>query len=306
MSYKKNAIVVSGSSALSVLHQEGGLAKYLAEIQKFPILTEEEVHSLAERWHVHQDVSAANTLVTSHLRLVAKVALGYRGYGLPIQDIISEGNLGLMHAVSKFDPQKGSLATYAILWIKASIQDYILRSWSMVKIGTSAAQKALFFNLRKLKHRIRNMIHAGEVIDDESAFIAKELNVPKQAVIDMEMRMSSHSLSLNDRIGGEDDAGELLEFIPEAADNQETQLIQKDDDQHRQRLFASAMAQLDEREQYIVNERRLKEKPTTLDVLSKKLGISRERVRQVEEKAFKKLRDVVMQQQNEQSTHASA
>lgn len=303
MSYKKNAIVVSSSSALAVLHQEGGLAKYLAEIQKFPILTEDEVHSLAERWHMHQDVAAANTLVTSHLRLVAKVALGYRGYGLPIQDIISEGNLGLMHAVSKFDPQKGALATYAILWIKAFIQDYILRSWSMVKIGTSAAQKALFFNLRKIKHRIHNMIHSGEVVDDENAFIAKELNVPKQAVADMEMRLNNHSLSLNDRVSGEDDAGELLEFIPEPDDNQEMQLLQKDDDQHRQKLFATAMSRLEPRERYIVNERRLKEKPTTLDVLSKELGISRERVRQVEERAFNKLRDTIMAHQ--QSEHCA-
>ena len=272
MSYNKNALIVSGSSALAALYQEGGLAKYLAEIQKFPILTEQEVSDLAYKWQNYKDVAAANKLVTSHLRLVAKIALSYRGYGLPIQDIISEGNLGLMHAVSKFDPQKGSLATYAILWIKASIQDYILRSWSMVKIGTSAAQKALFFNLRKLKNRIQHMINSGEVVEDENALIAKELNVSKQDVIDMEMRFANNSLSLNDRVSNEDDA------------------------RHKQKLFAAAMLELEPRERHILTERRLKEKPTTLDVLSKELNVSRERVRQIEEKAISKLKLLVAQQ----------
>jgi RNA polymerase sigma-32 factor len=296
MSYNKNALVVSGSSALAALYQEGGLARYLAEIQKFPILTEKEISELAYKWQTYQDVAAANKLVTSHLRLVAKIALGYRGYGLPIQDIISEGNLGLMHAVSKFDPQKGSLATYAILWIKASIQDYILRSWSMVKIGTSAAQKALFFNLRKLKNRIQNMINSGEVVEDENALIAKELNVSKQDVIDMEMRFANNSLSLNDKVSNEDDSGELLEFIAESKDNQEIQLVNEDDARHKQKLFAAAMLELEPRERHILTERRLKEKPTTLDVLSKELNVSRERVRQIEEKAISKLKLIVAQQ----------
>ncbi len=277
------------------LSPEQGLSRYLTEIRKFPMLAKEEEFMLAKRWTEHEDTEAAEKMVTSHLRLVAKIAMGYRGYGLPMAEVVSEGNVGLMQAVKKFDPDKGfRLATYAMWWIRAAIQEYILRSWSLVKLGTTAAQKKLFFNLRRIKGEI-NAIEAGDLRPEQVTEIATRLNVTEEEVISMNGRMSASDASLNAPIGGQDGDGEWQDWLEdednpgqakEFADNQEFQA--------RMSLLEKAMEDLNEREKHIITERRLKDEPVTLEDLSKVYNVSRERIRQIEVRAFEKLQKAMI------------
>ncbi|MCH8181997.1 MAG: RNA polymerase sigma factor RpoH [Proteobacteria bacterium] len=267
---------------------EGGLSRYLQEIRKFPMLEPEQEYMLAKRWREHNDTEAAHTLVTSHLRLVAKIATGYRGYGLPLSELISEGNVGMMQAVKRFDPERGfRLATYAMWWIRASIQEYILHSWSLVKMGTTAAQKKLFFNLRKLKGKI-HAIEEGDLHPDHVTTIATTLNVSETDVINMNRRLAAgdHSLNAPMRVDGD---GEWIDWLVDDSPNQETTLAESEELQGRRALLADAMKGLNDRERHILTERRLKEEPSTLEDLSKEYDISRERVRQIEVRAFEKL-----------------
>ncbi len=273
---------------LPALTQEAGLHKYLEEIKKFPILTEQEEHDLAIKWSEHGDLSAAHTLVTSHLRLVAKIAMQFRGYGLPVIDIISEGNLGLMTAVKKFNPKLGyRLATYAMWWIKANIQDYILKSWSMVKMGTSGAHKKLFFNLRKIKNQLLQA-NNGQVDANESAIIAKELDVSKADVEEMSHRFESFHNSLNDT-AYEEDGMEVIDLVVEPSDNQEVMLLESNDYAYKKKKLDEALTHLNDRERIIISERRMCDKPTRLEDLSERFGVSSERIRQIEERAMQKL-----------------
>ncbi len=277
--------------AAPALTPDGSLSRYLAEIRKFPMLAKDEEYMLAKRFAEHQDPEAAHKLVTSHLRLVAKIAMGYRGYGLPIGEVISEGNVGLMQAVKRFDPEKGfRLATYAMWWIKASIQEYILRSWSLVKIGTTAAQKKLFFNLRKIKGQI-DAIEDGDLRPDQVKLIADKLGVAQDDVVQMNRRMTGGEASLNAPLGKSEDAGGEWQdwLVDENAVNAEQKLAAEDEYEMRMSLLEEAMATLNEREQHILTERRLKDNPATLEDLSKEYGVSRERVRQIEVRAFEKL-----------------
>jgi RNA polymerase sigma-32 factor len=267
---------------------EGNLTRYLQEIRKFPMLAPEEEYALAKRWQDTGDLEAAHKLVTSHLRLVAKIAMGYRGYGLPVGELISEGNVGMMQAVKRFDPERGfRLATYAMWWIRAAIQEYILHSWSLVKMGTTAAQKKLFFNLRRLKGEMQ-AIEDGDLKPEQVAKIAKDLDVPEQDVIQMNRRLASadHSLNAPVRVDGE---GEWQDWLVDESDNQEVELAEREDMGQRKALLANALSTLNERERHILIERRLKDEPTTLEDLSHQYGISRERVRQIEVRAFEKL-----------------
>ncbi|MCB2114182.1 MAG: RNA polymerase sigma factor RpoH [Parvularculaceae bacterium] len=277
--------------AAPALTPDGSLSRYLAEIRKFPMLAKDEEYMLARRFTEHEDPEAAHRLVTSHLRLVAKIAMGYRGYGLPIGEVISEGNVGLMQAVKRFDPEKGfRLATYAMWWIKASIQEYILRSWSLVKIGTTAAQKKLFFNLRKIKGQI-DAIEDGDLRPDQVKLIADKLGVAQDEVVQMNRRMTGGEASLNAPLGKtEEGGGEWQDWlVDENAVNAEQKLAREDEYDTRMALLEKAMATLNEREQHILSERRLKENPATLEELSKEYNVSRERVRQIEVRAFEKL-----------------
>jgi len=279
--------------SLPVIHSDAGLVRYLKEINKFPILTEKEEYELASKWKSISDLKAAHQLVTSHLRLVAKLALKYTGYGLPMVDIISEGNLGLMHAVKKFDPDNGNrFSTYAIWWIKAYIQDYILKSWSLVKIGTSAAKKKLFYNLNKIK---KKLTHENKTSEDHIELIANELDLSKDEVENMNNMLVQPTLSLNSH-AYEDDNSELINLVADSNPNQEVSLIEKDDLNRKKNMLASAIETLNPREQDIVNARMLQEKPATLEALSEIHGISRERVRQIEAKAFNKLRSILTSQ----------
>ena len=281
--------------AAPALTPEGSLSRYLAEIRKFPMLGRDEEYMLAKRFAEHSDPDAAQKLVTSHLRLVAKIAMGYRGYGLPIGEVISEGNVGLMQAVKRFDPEKGfRLATYAMWWIKASIQEYILRSWSLVKIGTTAAQKKLFFNLRKIKGKI-DAIEDGDLNADQVKLIADKLGVTQDDVVQMNRRMSGGEASLNAPLGkSEDGGGEWQDWlVDENAVNAEQKLATEDEYDMRMSLLERAMATLNEREQHIITERRLKDNPATLEDLSQEYGVSRERVRQIEVRAFEKLQSAM-------------
>jgi RNA polymerase sigma-32 factor len=277
------------ASAFAVpMAPEGNLTRYLQEIRKFPMLTPEEEYALAKRWQETGDLEAAHKLVTSHLRLVAKIAMGYRGYGLPIGELISEGNVGMMQAVKRFDPDRGfRLATYAMWWIRAAIQEYILHSWSLVKMGTTAAQKKLFFNLRRLKGEMQ-AIEDGDLKPEQVAKIAKDLDVPEQDVIQMNRRLAAtdHSLNAPVRADGE---GEWQDWLVDESDNQEAELAEREDMSQRKALLANALKTLNERERHILIERRLKDEPTTLEDLSHQYGISRERVRQIEVRAFEKL-----------------
>ncbi len=268
---------------------EGSLTRYLQEIRKFPMLKPEEEFMLAKAWTEHEDSEAAHKLVTSHLRLVAKIAMGYRGYGLPVGELISEGNVGMMQAVKRFDPDRGfRLATYAMWWIKASIQEYILRSWSLVKIGTTAAQKKLFFNLRRIKGQIQ-AIDEGDLHPDDVAEIATRLNVSENDVVQMNRRMAGADHSLNAPMRA-DAEGEWMDWLEdENAIDQETAYANDEELTNRRALMADAMKELNEREQHILTERRLKDSPSTLEDLSKIYNISRERVRQIEVRAFEKL-----------------
>jgi RNA polymerase sigma-32 factor len=270
------------------LSPEQGLRRYLQEIAKFPVLTKKEEYDLSRRWHDHGDIDAAHQLVTSHLRLVAKLAFRYRGYGLPMGELIAEGNIGMMQAVKRFDPDKGfRLATYAIWWIKAAIQEYILRSWSMVKIGSSAAQKRLFFNLRKIKKKI-GAVSGYHLTHEQIGDIARILDVKQQDVIDMDQRMSGSDVYLNSAASA-DGEDEKINFLAEPSESQETLLAEREDLTNKQNLLQQALTRLSERERDILSRRRLKDDPDTLEDLSQIYNISRERVRQIEVRAFEKL-----------------
>ena len=277
---------------LPILSSEGNLSIYLQEIKKFPILTAEEEYMLAKRYKEHGDTEAAHKLVTSHLRLVAKIAMGYRGYGLPVTDLISEGNVGIMQAVKKFDPERGfRLATYAMWWIRAQIQEYVLHSWSLVKIGTTAAQKKLFFNLKKLKNQLSS-IDSGNLSPENAREIALRLNVKEAEVLDMDNRLFSGDQSLNVQVGEEGDT-EWQDMLVDSNDTQDNILANSNELSFRKKIFEQALEVLNDREKEIITLRKLKDKPVKLEELSKKFNISRERVRQIEEKAFEKLQKQV-------------
>ena len=277
---------------LPVLSSEGNLSIYLQEIKKFPILSAEEEYMLAKRYKEHGDTEAAHKLVTSHLRLVAKIAMGYRGYGLPVTDLISEGNVGIMQAVKKFDPERGfRLATYAMWWIRAQIQEYVLHSWSLVKIGTTAAQKKLFFNLKKLKNQLCS-IDSGNLSPENAREIASRLNVKEAEVLDMDNRLFSGDQSLNIQVGEEGDT-EWQDMLVDSNETQDNILANSNEFLFRKKIFEQALEVLNDREKVIITLRKLKEKPVKLEELSKKFNISRERVRQIEEKAFEKLQKQV-------------
>ena len=289
-------MAVSTSIALS---PEQGLSRYLTEIRKFPMLPKEEEFMLAKRWQEHEDSEAAEKMVTSHLRLVAKIAMGYRGYGLPIAEVISEGNVGLMQSVKKFDPDKGfRLATYAMWWIRASIQEYILRSWSLVKLGTTAAQKKLFFNLRRIKGEI-NAIEQGDLRPEQVTEIATRLNVSEKEVISMNGRMSGSDASLNVPMGQDGDM-EWMDWLADEEPNQATEFANKQEHDARMDLLTQAMSGLNEREQHIITERRLTDEPKTLEALSEIYNVSRERIRQIEVRAFEKLQKAMQAMAKEQ------
>ena len=274
--------------SLPSIAADGGLSRYLQEIRKFPMLEEQEEYVLAKRWREHEDAQAAHRLVTSHLRLVAKIAMGYRGYGLPLSELIAEGNIGMMQAVKRFEPDRGfRLATYAMWWIRASIQEYILRSWSLVKIGTTAAQKKLFFNLRRLKGQIK-AIDEGDLHPDQVKKIAKTLDVSEDEVISMNRRLAGGDQSLNApmRIEGE---AEWQDWLVDDTASQETRLAEDEELTNRRNMLQLALGKLNERERHVLLERRLKDEPKTLEDLSQEYNISRERVRQIEVRAFEKL-----------------
>jgi len=283
------------------LSPEQGLSRYLSEIRKFPLLEKNEEFMLAQRWAQHQDAEAAERMVTSHLRLVAKIAMGYRGYGLPMGEVISEGNVGLMQAVKKFDPDKGfRLATYAMWWIRAAIQEYILRSWSLVKLGTTAAQKKLFFNLRRLKGEI-SALEEGDLRPENLAEISRRLGVTEEEVTSMNRRMASGGdASLNAPIGGMEGEAEWQDWIADDTPGQAERMAESDEFGARMSLLERAMESLNERERHIITERRLKEEPTTLEALSAHYNVSRERIRQIEVRAFEKLQKAMREAAREQ------
>lgn len=277
----------------SITTGDGGLARYLEEIRRFPMLEPQEEYMLAKRYREHNDPKAAHRLVTSHLRLVAKIAMGYRGYGLPIGEVISEGNVGLMQAVKRFEPERGfRLATYAMWWIKASIQEYVLRSWSLVKMGTTASQKRLFFNLRKVKSKIQ-ALDDGDLNPEQVKEIASRLNVSEEDVISMNRRLSGDT-SLNAPIrASEGESGEWQDWLVDESNSQEQNLIEQDELENRRLMLEHAMDGLNDREKRIFTARRLSDDPITLEELSSEFGISRERVRQIEVRAFEKVQNAV-------------
>jgi RNA polymerase sigma-32 factor len=279
------------TSTLPTISSEGGLQRYLQEIRQFPMLQPEEEFMLAKRWREHNDREAAHRLVTSHLRLVAKIAMGYRGYGLPIGEVISEGNVGLMQAVKRFEPDKGfRLATYAMWWIKASIQEFILRSWSLVKMGTTASQKKLFFNLRKVKGQIQ-ALEEGDLRPDQVAEIARRLGVPSEDVVSMNRRLSGDaSLNAPVRIDAE---GEWQDWLVDESDDQEQVLAQGEEASMRHDMLTEAIEKLNDRERRVFEARRLRDDPVTLEDLSQEFGVSRERIRQIEVRAFEKVQKTV-------------
>lgn len=280
---------------LPVISSSNDLGHYMKEIRRFPMLGAEEELELARRWRDDEDVGAAHKLVTSHLRLVAKIAMGYRGYGMPISDLISEGNIGMMQAVKGFDPEKGfRLSTYAMWWIKAAIQEYILKSWSLVKIASTSVQKKLFFNLNRARRYISHLDNGGSDVD-EVDIISDYLQVSKKDVVQMYQRMSGGDVSLNSPVNDDSD-DEWIDWIEDSRENHGVELGEKDEMSYRRGLLSNALDELTERERDILQGRRLSEKPVTLDVLSKKYGISRERVRQIEFKAFNRIQELVLQQ----------
>ena len=277
---------------LPVLSAEGGLSRYLQEIRRFPMLEPDEEFMLAKRYKEHADPQAAQRLITSHLRLVAKIAMGYRGYGLPIAEVISEGNVGLMHAVKRFEPDKGfRLATYAMWWIRAAIQEYVLRSWSLVKIGTTAAQKRLFFNLRKVKGQIA-ALEDGNLHPDQIKHIATTLSVSEADVVSMNQRLSGDA-SLNAPMRADEGASEWQDWLVDDTPDQETMLGNSEEFQERMQLLNSAMGNLNDREKAIFQARRLQESPATLEELAQAYNVSRERIRQIEVRAFEKVQEAV-------------
>ena len=280
------------SAAMPMITAEGGLSRYLEEIRRFPMLEPQEEYMLAKSWREHGDREAAHKLVTSHLRLVAKIAMGYRGYGLPISEIVSEGNVGLMQAVKRFEPDKGfRLATYAMWWIKASIQEYILRSWSLVKMGTTANQKKLFFNLRKAKSKI-NALGEGDLKPDQVAQIAKRLGVTEKDVVDMNRRLGGDA-SLNASIRDDGDSGEWQDWLADESAGQEEVLAEHEELDNRRAALDHALTVLNDRERRIFEARRLADDPVTLEELAAEFGVSRERVRQIEVRAFEKVQKAV-------------
>jgi RNA polymerase sigma-32 factor len=280
------------AATLPILTAESGLTRYLEEIRRFPMLEPQNEYMLAKRWREHGDRDAAHRLVTSHLRLVAKIAMGYRGYGLPISEVISEGNVGLMQAVKRFEPEKGfRLATYAMWWIKAAIQEYILRSWSLVKMGTTANQKKLFFNLRKAKSKI-SALEEGDLRPDQVKLIAKRLGVTEQDVVDMNRRLGG-DVSLNAPIREEGDSGEWQDWLVDDVSDQETRLAESEEADNRKQALGEALNVLNDRERRIFEARRLADDPITLEELAAEFGVSRERVRQIEVRAFEKVQRAV-------------
>lgn len=291
---------------LPILSSDASLTQYLREINEFPMLEKDEEYSLAKKWVEKGDVAAAHRLVTSHLRFVAKIAMGYRGYGLPVSDLIAEGNIGLMQAVKRFDPDKGfRLSTYAMWWIKASIQEYVLRSWSLVKIGTSATQKRLFFNLRRIKNKLQDYQH-NTLTPENVTKVAKELDVSEEDVRDMDMRFSVGDRQLNAPISGEEGTSEHMDMLASGEDDQETQLVEWQERGNRQMLLANAISTLNAREQDILTRRRLQEPPSTLEELSQEHSISRERVRQIEVRAMEKLHTAITAEANAKGLPAPA
>lgn len=281
------------SARLPVFSAEGGLSHYLTEIRRFPMLEPQEEYMLGKRWREHGDSDAAHKLITSHLRLVAKIAMGYRGYGLPIGEVISEGNVGLMQAVKRFEPDKGfRLATYAMWWIRASIQEYVLRSWSLVKLGTTAAQKRLFFNLRKAKSQI-SALEEGDLKPEQVKSIATRFGVTEKDVIDMNRRLGGDA-SLNAPIRAESESGEWQDWLVDERIDQESQLAQSEELDNRKRALGQALDVLNDRERRIFEARRLSENPITLEELAAEFGVSRERVRQIEVRAFEKVQAAVV------------
>src|SRR3979490_84368 len=275
------------TATLPILNGESGLSRYLSEIRKFPMLEPQQEYMFAKRWREHDDRGAAHKLVTSHLRLVAKIAMGYRGYGLPISEVVSEGNVGLMQAVQRFEPQKGfRLATYAMWWIKAAIQEYILRSWSLVKMGTTANQKKLFFNLRKAKSKI-SALEEGDLRPDQVKLIAKRLGVTEQDVVDMNRRLGGDG-SLNAPIRDDGDSGEWQDWLGDEVFDQETRLAESEESDNRRKALVDGLSVLNERERRIFEARRLADDRITLEDLAAEFGVSRERVRQIEVRAFEK------------------
>ena len=284
---------MNNKNKLPVLSNEGSLTHYLQQIKKFPMLTEKQEVSLAKKWRDKGDTSAAHELVTSHLRLVAKIAMGYRGYGLPVTELMSEGNIGLMQAVKKYDPDKGfRLATYAMWWIRAAIQEYVLKSWSLVKIGTTAAQKKLFFNLKKLKGKLSDY-NEGSLKPHQVTEIASQLNVSEKEVSEMEGRMSGNDYSLNAVVSA-DGQEEWQEWLVDEDADHEVKIAEKEEVTKRKELLSKAIDVLNEREKYIIQGRKLSEDPKNLEELSKEYNISRERIRQIEERAFQKLQSEML------------
>lgn len=285
------------------ISSDTGLSQYLREIRKFPMLEPDQEYALAKRFKEDGDVDAAHQLVTSHLRLVAKIAMGFRGYGLPVNELISEGNIGMMQAVKRFDPERGfRLATYAMWWIRASIQEYVLHSWSLVKMGTTAAQKKLFFNLRKIKGELK-AIDAGDLTPEQTRQIAERLGVSETEVTNMNRRLSGPDQSLNAPLR-EDGEGEWQDWLEDSGEDQETELGEAEEKTQRRRLLNNAMASLKDRERHILVERRLSEEPKTLEELSQHYGISRERVRQIEARAFEKLQKAMVASDAEERRQA--
>jgi RNA polymerase sigma-32 factor len=293
------------SRGVPALQGEGGLSRYLSEIRKFPLLEPEEEYMFAKRWREHEDSEAARRLVTSHLRLVAKIAMGYRGYGLPVSEIVAEGNVGLMQAVKRFEPDRGfRLATYAMWWIRAAIQEYILRSWSQVKMGTTAAQKKLFFNLRKAKSRI-GALDEGDMRPEQVREIADKLAVPEEEVVNMNRRLSAPDSSLNAPLRS-DSESEWQDWLVDDTLDQETRLADAEEMGERHDLLTSALGELTDRERDIIQSRRLRDDPATLEDLSQKYGVSRERVRQIEVRAFEKLQQQMKRTLAEKRRHTLA
>jgi len=290
------------SRGLPALQGEGGLSRYLSEIRKFPLLQPEEEYMLAKAWREHEDPDAARKLVTSHLRLVAKIAMGYRGYGLPVSEIVAEGNVGLMQAVKRFEPDRGfRLATYAMWWIRAAIQEYILRSWSLVKMGTTAAQKKLFFNLRKAKTKI-NALEEGDLSPEHLADIATKLGVSETEVVNMNRRLSAPDSSLNAPLKSEGES-EWQDWLVDDTLDQETRMAETEELGERKELLSAALGELTEREREILAARRLQDEPATLEELSQRYGVSRERVRQIEVRAFDKLQHQMKRALGEKRSH---
>lgn len=287
--------MTSKALTLPSIPSEGGLTSYFREIWRFPLLEKEQEFMLAERWRSHEDTNAAHQLVTSHLRLVAKIAMGYRGYGLPVEDLVAEGNIGLMKAVKKFEPERGfRLSTYAMWWIRASITEYILRSWSMVKLGTLSAQKKLFFSLRRHKKRLK-IVDSGELTPAQARLLSDDLDISERDIVSMNRRLAGRDLSLNAPMGGADgdDGLEFQDTLEAEGPNPEVLTLEGHETDYRRGLLRDAMDGLDTREKHIFVERRLTDDPKTLEELGQEYGISRERIRQLEARAFKKVEAAV-------------